>query len=106
MQLKTATKTPATDKPKIALRQEYKEPCTTPQSDKESNTRRTPSKNFRKPEELTKPVGDSLEVPYYLYPPDPLEILLNPNSKYRFWSFGHIHIPLRPASDSCAILLW
>lgn len=42
MQLKTATKTPATDSPKMILKYEYRDPCTTPQSDKELNTRRTP----------------------------------------------------------------
>jgi hypothetical protein len=41
MQLKTETKTPATDSPNTALKHEYSAPCTTLQSVVASNTKRT-----------------------------------------------------------------
>lgn len=58
MQLKTDTKTPATESPKTALKHEYKAPCTTLQSAVASNTNRTPT-----PSSLSSPdTSDNAEL--------------------------------------------
>lgn len=104
MQQKTATKTPATDIPNMALKHEYNEPCTTPQSDKESNTKRTPSINILILILCIKLLRFN-KICYLYQLRAPLDFPPNPNNKYMFESFEHIHIPLKIASDSYVKLL-